>query len=82
MFKNRSLPEVVFYAIAGAVMVVLLALTAEKTYTELTRPPGHECKEGDTKPQQPGENLESFCENGYWEYVPSGYWPPPRDKKK
>jgi hypothetical protein len=79
MFKNASTGEVVFYAIAAAILLCMLGMMAERIYVISTRPPGHECKEGETKPRA-GSLPESVCYDGYWEFVPPGF--PLEDKKK
>jgi hypothetical protein len=71
MFKETSLLQVVWYAVIGALMLFTIATTAERIYVISTRPPGHQCKSGETKPKTK-DSFEGSCENGYWEYYPPG----------
>jgi hypothetical protein len=71
MFKNEPRWQVVIFAMAAAMMLILVATLAARMYELETRPWGNECTEGETKPPTK-DNFQADCYRGYWQYYPPG----------
>jgi hypothetical protein len=69
MFKNASVFQIGVYACAAVLMLFTIISTAAKIYETETRPPGHECKAGESKPAT-RDSLGMYCDRGYWEAIP------------
>jgi hypothetical protein len=71
MFTDEPISQVILFAMTVAVVLTVIATTAAKIYETETRPWGHECKAGDTKPRTK-DSFEADRYRGYWEYYPPG----------